>query len=105
MQCFTESGRLALPPEKEYKETHGKDLLCITLYKSEQGYLFSVNLKAGLFIKSFYPHTNTLFFNTPSKALEAASNLVKNWAYNNRGLKRKLKPFTLLEYKQLELDF
>lgn len=102
---FTPAGRLAVPPEKEYREVYGKDEIFIAVYKIPGGYLYSANCKLGALIKSSYPHADTLPAPSAAGARQNACSEVASWIKRNRDAKKHYAPFTILEYRQLELPF
>lgn len=105
MNYFTEFGRLIVPPDNEYKEIHGNDKILIVIFKTNKGFFYSINCKLGSFIRAYYPHNDTTPYPTEYKAREAASQQIKAWVSGNRDAKKRLLPFDILEYRQIEFNF
>lgn len=83
-------------------EKHGNDIITVTVYKLEEGYTYSINLKLANLIKSKYPHEEDIFA-TILLAKKNAIEAIKNWTNENRTAKQRFKLFDIQEYRQLEL--
>jgi hypothetical protein len=105
MDCFNESGRLTVPPEKEFREVHGKDEVAIAVYHIADGFLYSINCRLGTLVRSSYPHPDTPASATMYGARKDACLELSRWIKRNRDAKKHIEPFSILEYRQLELPF
>ncbi len=105
MPVFNESGRLTVPPEKEYREVHGKDEIAIAIYRTPGGYLYAINCRLGMLIRSSYPHPDTPAAASLRDARRDACMELSRWIARNRDAKKHYEPFSILEYRQLELPF
>lgn len=100
---FSENGRLLAMPVKEFREIINKDEIHIAIYCIDNNYFYAVNCKLGFFIRSSYPHPNTIPVESVYQARCKACEELKKWLTTNPAAKKRAKQFSILEYKQLEL--
>lgn len=87
-------------------ETHGKDEIILSVYKSEENkFTFSVQCHLGDLTRAIFPHAHKQSFSTERAAKKAAVSLLYDWVGHSKKNRERLEKFYSLEVEQLEFDF